>query len=61
MKKLILLTSLFLLPSITPVQAQDADVTSQIEQLQNEIVERQSQIAELRQLLNTEDTVEFEY
>lgn len=61
MKKLILLTSLFLLPSITPVQAQDADVTSQIEQLQNEIVERQSQIAELRQQLNTEDTVEFEH
>ena len=61
MKKLILLTSLFLLPSITPVQAQDADVASQIEQLQNEIVERQSKIAELRQLLNTEDTVEFEH
>ena len=46
---------------MTPVQAQDADVASQIEQLQNEIVERQSQIAELRQQLNTEDTVEFEY
>lgn len=61
MKKLILLTSFFLLPSLTPVQAQDADVTSQIEQLQNEIVERQSQIAELRQQLNTEDTVEFEH
>lgn len=61
MKKLILLPVLFMLSSIAPVQAQDADVTTQIEQLQNEIVERQSQIAELRQQLNTEDTVEFEH
>lgn len=60
MKKLILLSSLLLMPFST-VLAQE-DIQSQIDQLKTEIATKQSQIIELKQSLSDgQDTVRFEH
>ena len=60
MKKLILLSSLLLMPFST-VLAQE-DIQSQIDQLKTEITTKQSQIIELKQSLSDgQDTVRFEH
>lgn len=60
MKKLLLLSSLLLMP-FTTVLAQE-DIQSQIDQLKTEIATKQSQIIELKQSMSDgQDTVRFEH